>query len=48
MKQGEQHLTPQALLCQHMARVALHGDMKALAGHALVYQAIIDRAKSNT
>ena len=48
MKQGEQHPTPQVVLRQHMARAALRGDMKALAGHALVYQAIIDRAKSNT
>lgn len=48
MKQGEQQRTAKTVLCQHMARAALRGDMKALAGHVLVYQAIIDRAKSNT
>lgn len=48
MKQGEQQQTAQTVLCQHMAWAALRGDMKALTGHALVYQTIIDRAKSNT
>lgn len=48
MKQEQQPLTAQAVILRHMERAARRGDMKALAYHTLVYQAIIDRAKANT
>lgn len=48
MKQEQQPLTAQAVILRHMEQAARRGDMKVLAGHTLVYQAIIDRAKANT
>lgn len=48
MKQEKQPLSAQAVILHHMEQAARRGDVNALAGHALVYQAIINRAKANT
>ena len=48
MKQEKQPLTAQAVILHHMEQAARRGDVNALKGHSLVYQAIIDRAKANT
>lgn len=41
-------LTTLAVILHHMEKAARQGDVKALKGHSLVYQAIVDRAKTNT
>lgn len=48
MKQKQQPLTAQSVILHHMEQAARRGDVNALKGHSLVYQAIIDRAKTNT
>lgn len=48
MKQKQQPLTAQAVILHHMEQAARRGDVDALKGHSLVYQAIVDRAKANT
>ncbi len=48
MRQEQQPLTVQAVILHYMEQAARRGDMEALKGHSLVYQAIIDRAKSST
>lgn len=48
MKQTQQALSTLAVILHYMEQAARRGDVEALKGHALVYQAIIDRAKSNT
>lgn len=48
MKQEKQPLTAQAVILHNMERAARRGDVNALKGHILVYQAIIGRAKANT
>lgn len=48
MRQEQQPLTVQAVILHHMEQAARRGDMEALKGHSLVYQAIIDRAKAST
>lgn len=48
MKQESHGLTAETVILQAMARAVLCDDLKALAGHALVYRAVADRAKANT
>lgn len=48
MKQEQQPLTAQVVILHHMEQAARRGDVNALKGHSLVYQAIIYRAKANT
>lgn len=48
MKQEQQALTAQSVITYHMKEAKDKGDMKALASHVLVYQAIINRATANT
>lgn len=48
MNQKQQALSTLAVILHHMEQAARCGDVGALKGHALVYQAIIDRAKAST
>lgn len=48
MKQEQQPITAQAVILHHMEQAARRGDVSALNGHSLVYQAIVNRAKANT
>lgn len=47
MRQEQQSLTAQAVILHHMEQAARRGDVTALKGHILVYQAIVDRANAN-
>lgn len=48
MKQTQQALSTLAVILHYMEQAARRGDADALKGHALVYQAIVDRAKAST
>lgn len=48
MKQTQQTLDVLAVILHAMEQAARRGDVEALKGHALVYQAIIGRAKAST
>lgn len=47
MNQDTQALRPQAVLLWHIADAARQGDVEAVRGHLLVYQAIVSWIEKN-